>query len=144
MKRYNPREMFNPPIIVWIGVVLCSMGIFFSVNFFMMIYDWYSWWTVPFYLFPFVQIIRSLMMGNRNVFKVYYQLLYWIQTLLIPMMLRGYEDNFLSVRSDQTVNLIVLPSIVGGSVLLQISQNFWGPRWFCACFFPKPHSYFVK
>jgi len=109
-----------------------------------MVYQWYSYYLIPFYLFPIFQIWMAAKLGTRNVFKPAYQLLMWPQALIIPIFVKGYDDNFLQLTPNILVHSIIIPALIGVFLIYSLCQHFFGPRFFLlAIFFPPPHKYLV-
>ena len=132
------------PVISYAIKCLVALSVFYIVSFFIMVYQWYTYYLIPFYLFPILQIWMSALVGNRKSFKWQYQLLMWPQTLIIPVFMRGYDKNFLQLTPNVTINAITLPTIIGVFLLYSILQGIFGPRFFLlSVFFPAPHKYMV-
>jgi hypothetical protein len=132
------------PVIAYAIKCLISLSVFYILSFFIMVYRWYTYYLIPFYLFPIFQIWMSAVIGNRKVFKWQYQLLLWPPTLIIPVFMRGYDNNFLQLTPNIEINAIVLPAMIGVFILYSMMQGVCGPRFFLlGIFFPAPHKYMI-
>lgn len=92
--RINDRSLSNP-VIFFAVKLLVFITIFYIASFYIMSYQWWSWYMMPFYLFPLPQLWWSAKIGNRNCFKWQYQILLWPQSIIVPIFVKGYNDNFL-------------------------------------------------
>ena len=137
----NQRNCSNP-VMNFAVKVLVSMSVFYIASFFIMINWWYSYYLIPFYLFPVLQIWKAAKLGTRKVFKWQFQLLLWPQSLIIPIFLKGYDNNFIKLTPNVLVHSIIVPSMIGFFLQYSMMQHVFGPRFcFLACFFPAPHKY---
>jgi len=107
----NLRNCANP-IMKFAIMVLVSMSIFYIASFFVMVHSWYSYYLLPFYLFPVFQIWFSAKLGTRVVFKWQYQLFLWPQSVIIPIFVKGYPDNFLKLTPNIVVHSIIIPGMI--------------------------------
>merc|ERR1711935_580880 len=58
--------------------------------------------------------------------------------------MRGYDNNFLQLTPNPTINAITLPSIIGVFLVYSMLQGIFGPRFFLlSVFFPAPHKYMI-
>lgn len=139
----NQRNCSNP-VMNFAIKVLVSMSVFYIASFFIMVNWWYSYYLIAFYFFPILQIWKSARIGTRKVFKWQYQLLLWPQSVIIPIFLKGYNDNFIKLTPNVLVHSIIVPSMIAFFLQQSFLQHIFGPR-FCifSLFFPAPHKYMV-
>ena len=107
----NQRNCSNP-VMNFAIKVLVSMSVFYIASFFIMVNWWYSYYLIAFYFFPILQIWKSARIGTRKVFKWQYQLLLWPQSVIIPIFLKGYNDNFIKLTPNVLVHSILVPSMI--------------------------------
>ena len=101
----------------------------------------YDFYLFGFYLFGVPQILYSAKYGSRNCFIWQYQVIFWSQTIIVPIFLKGNQHNFLRL-TPCPLNLIVLPSMVVFQIQYSILQRIFGPRFgLLKCFFPREHKY---
>ena len=95
------------------------------------------------YFFPVAQIYHSVKDGNRNNFKFCYQILLWPQSIIVPIWIRGFDNNFLRLTPYPSLP-IALGSIMGLQIIVCILQKIFGPRFFVPLFLLYQHQYMVK
>ena len=104
----NVRDV-NNPIMLWGFKLMVFVTIFYILSFFVMGEFFYDYYLYAFYTFGFPQIWFSAKYGSRNCFKWQYQVIFWSQTIVVPVFLKGYDGNFLRL-TPCPLNMIVLPS----------------------------------
>lgn len=76
-------------------------------------FPFFSYYILPFYLFPIWHIIRCVQLKTKRTFIWYYQLFLWIPVISHPIFLRGYTNNYMKLTPWPALQyiLVVLMSL---------------------------------
>lgn len=85
---------FKNPVIAYSCKLMLCISIFYIASFYMMPYYWYNYYLIAFYTYGIPQIYHSAKIGSRNCFRWKYQFLLWLPPLIIPIFVKGYDNNF--------------------------------------------------
>lgn len=60
-------------------------------------YPAYSYYILPFYLYPLFHIVRAAQLKTKKSFLWYYQLIVWLPSVTHPIFIRGSRNNYLTL-----------------------------------------------
>lgn len=75
-------------------------------------YPAFSYYILPFYLYPVFHIVRTAQIKTKKSFLWYYQLIVWIPSITHPIFIRGHQNNYLTLVPWPAL-LYILPSLMG-------------------------------
>lgn len=75
-------------------------------------YPFYSYYIVPFYLYPLLHIIRAFKLKTKKTFLWYIQLLVWLPSITHPIFIRGYAGNYLRLQPWPSLQYVLLAMIL--------------------------------
>jgi hypothetical protein len=78
-------------------VIVAGSAMAGAFTWFVMPYGFYDYWQMAFYLFPVAQIVFcARCVTPKNCFIFHYNILMWLPTLIDPLFMRGWDNNFLN------------------------------------------------
>lgn len=107
-------------------------------------YPAYSYFILPFYLYPLLHIWRSAQLRTKKSFLWYFQLIVWIPSITHPIFIRGSANNYLTLvpwPALQYILIFMMAFMVGflHQVFVSWLQSYLGPQFFIPKFLRPGH-----
>lgn len=141
---YMQTRNSQNPIISYVTKLFAAIILCCVITHFTMCYYFFNYTILIFYLFPLPQIYFCAKNSiPKHCFNCYYNLLMWIPAIINPLMLKGYDHNFLRLTPMYSLS-IGIPIMMVIQISVCILQRYLKPRFGCLkYFFGKPYNYFV-
>jgi hypothetical protein len=85
-----------------IQITLCFVAMIISK------FPIFSYYILPFYLFPMLHIVRCIQQRTKKTFIWYYQLFTWLPVISHPIFLRGYAGNYMKLTPWPALQYILV------------------------------------
>lgn len=85
-----------------IQIILCFLSMIISK------YPFFSYYILPFYLFPVWHIVRAVQQRTKKTFIWYYQLFLWVPVITHPIFVRGYASNYMKLTPWPALQYILV------------------------------------